>query len=323
MIRKALIPLVMLASAAALAQNRGRAVPIPIPIPGATVSGIVTAVNGTNVMLANGLITVDVSQATISDDRGARATIAPGSLIFAILKSSTSLQASSVVVTTLPQVTLSGAVQSVSPGAGTLQLLSVTIHIDANTSFGGSHNVRSLSDIVANDVVQVQANVVGSSIIASSILVFSVTPQPLPTFLHGTVKSIGADSWVITDSRRGDTTVLVTAQTKILGSPKIGDTVDVLAKIDSANNFVAISISVSPQPTQLHITGIVKSQVVILAPPGGSIWIIGPAVGLGPDFQVYVTSDTRIVGDPKVGDHVDVIAKSGRYGYEAISITKQ
>jgi uncharacterized protein DUF5666 len=316
MIRKALFALVLLPAATAFAQNRGRVVPIPFPIPGATIGGIVSAVNGTNVMLANGLITVDVSQATIADDRGARATITPGSLIFAILKSDTSLQASSVVVTTVPQVTLSGPVQSVNPSAGTLQLLGVTIHIDANTSFGGSHNIRSLIDIVANDIVQVQANVAGSSIIASSILVFSTSAQPLPTFLHGTVKSIGADSWVITDSRRGDTTVLVTAQTKILGSPKIGDTVDVLAKIDSANNFVAISISVSPQGMQTHLSGVVKSI-------SATQWIIGPAAGLGPDFLVQVNADTKIVGDPKVGDRVDVLAQPGPRGYIAISITKQ
>lgn len=316
MIRKALPALVLLATAAAVAQNRGRVVPIPFPIPGTTVSGVVTAVNGTNVALANGLVTVDVSQATIDDDRGAGATITPGSMIFAILRSTTSLQASSVVVTTVPQVTLSGPVQSVNTAAATLQLFGVTIHVDANTSFGGNHIVRGLSDIATNDVVQVQANAVGSMLVASSILVFSTSPQPLPAFLHGTVKSIGTDSWVITDSRRGDTTVLVNAQTKILGSPKVGDTVDVLANIDSANNYVAISIAVSPLPVQTHLTGVVKSI-------SATQWIIGPAVGLGPDFLVHVNAQTKIVGDPKVGDRVDVVAQQTPTGLVAISITKQ
>src|SRR5438132_13565990 len=100
MTRKALFALILLATTTASAQNRGRVVPIPVPIPGATVGGFVTAVTGTNVMLANGLITVDVSQATITDDHGARATVTAGSLIFAILRTTTSLQASSVVVTT-------------------------------------------------------------------------------------------------------------------------------------------------------------------------------------------------------------------------------
>src|SRR5437899_8991556 len=288
MIRKAVVTLFLLVAATASAQHRVPVVPIPFPIPGATVSGIVTAVNGTTVMLANGLITVDVSQAMIADDRGSSATITPGSQIFAILRSTTSLQASSVIVTTVPQVTLSGPVQSINTSAGTLQVLGVTIHVDANTSFGGHHNIQGLSDIATNDVVQVQANAVGSMLVASSILVFSTTPQPLPAFLHGTVKSIGTDSWVITDSHRGDTTVLVNAQTKILGSPKVGDTVDVLANIDSANNYVAISIAVSPQPIQTHLTGVVKSI-------SATQWVIGPAAGLGPDFLVRVNAQTKIV----------------------------
>src|SRR5207245_2304746 len=83
----------------------------------------VTAANGVIVVLVNGLITVDVAEAMIADDRGSSATITPGSQIFAILRSTTSLQASSVIVTTVPQVTLSGPVQSINTSAGTLQVL--------------------------------------------------------------------------------------------------------------------------------------------------------------------------------------------------------
>jgi len=317
MIRKTLAPLFLLVAVTAVAQNRGHAVTVPFPFPGTTVSGVVTAVNGTNVSLAIGFVIVDVSQATITDDRGNQATITPGSLIFVILRSSTSLQASTVIVTNIPQVTLSGPVQSVNAAAGTLQVLGLTIHTNSSTSIGGSHAIHGLSDIVANDVVQIQADAVGSTLVASSILVFAPAPQPLPTLLHGTVKSIGTDSWVISDSRHGDVTVLVNAQTKILGSPKIGDTVDVLANIDSAHNYVAISIAVSPQlPMQIHLSGVVKSI-------GATSWVIGPAAGLGPDFLVQVNTQTQIIGSPKVGDHVDVIVRQTSAGYVAISITKQ
>src|SRR5712691_8339166 len=199
MLRKFLGALILVVAATAWAQNRGRVVgPIPVPIPGSTISGFVTAVNGNTIELASGLVTIDASRATITDEHGvAVTTITPGSLIFAILRSGTPLQASSIVVTKIPQVTLSGTAQAVNVAAGTLQLLGVTIHANADTSFGGSHNVRGLADIVPNDVVQVQANAVGSSLVASSILVFAPMPQ-LPTLIHGTVKSIGTDSWVIT-----------------------------------------------------------------------------------------------------------------------------
>jgi hypothetical protein len=313
MIRKSLTALALLVAIAAFGQSR---VPNRTQIPGTTVSGFVTAVNGSTISLANGLVNVDVSHATITNDRGAAATITPGSLIFVVLRTSNSLEAASVVVSNSPQVTLSGPVQSVNASAGTLQLLGLTIHTDANTSFGGDHNIRRLSDIVANDIVVVQANASGSSLLATSILVFAPMRQLFPTLLHGTVKNIGTDSWVITDTRRGDTTVLVNAQTKILGSPKVGDTVDVLANVDAANNFVAISIALSPvSNSRFHFTGVVK-QI------GDRSWVIGPAVGLGPDRIVQVNSSTKIIGDPRVGDRVDVVLDPNSALNLALSITK-
>ncbi len=318
MFRKAIAAVVFIAVSAS-AQNRGRVVvPQPFPTPGSTITGFVTAVNGTKIALANGLVVIDAAQATITDDRGAAGNLAgitPGSLIFAMLRSGTPLQAISIVVSKLPQVTLSGTVQSVNASGGTLQLLGLTIQVDANTSFGGGHNVRGLADIVANDIVQVQANAVGSVLMASSILVFSPVTR-LPILIHGTVKNIGTDAWIITDSRRHDISVSVNAQTKIFGSPKVGDTVDVLANVDSANNFIAISITISPATTeQIRLTGVVKSIT-------GTQWVIGPAVGLGPDFLVQVNAQTRIVGNPQVGDRVEVVAQRGREGLVAISITK-
>ncbi len=316
MSRKIAAITLFLAATAAFAQRGHVVSPVP-PIPGTTVSGIVFAVGTNSVSLANGLVTIDITGATITDDHGAAATVTKGDLIFAILKSNTSLQASTVVVTKQPQVTLSGTVQSVNPTGGTLQVLGLPIHADANTSFGGGHNVHSLADIVANDLVIVQANAVGMNLVAASILVFS--PMPLPfTLIHGTVKSIGTQSWVITNTSGKDVTVLVNAQTKILGSPKVGDTVDVLANTDAANNYVAISIAVSPEtppPMQMHINGVVKSI-------GATQWVIGPAAGLGPDFLVQITADTKIVGNPQVGDHVEAVVQTGHNGFVAISITK-
>ena len=322
MIRKTFSALLLLIACTAFADNRGHAAG-PGQIPVTTVSGFVTAVNGSNVTLANGLVTIDVSHATITSDRGATATIAPGSLIFATVN--TSLVATTVVVSNAPQVTLSGPVQAINASAGTLQVLGLTIHTDVNTSFGGEHGIGRLSDIATNDVVLVQANNVGGALVASSILVFAPMQQLFPTLLHGVVKSIGSDSWVITDSHRGDTTILVNNQTRILGSPKIGDVVDVLANVDSAHNFVAIAISVSPTAhAQTHVTGVLKSKAITSGPNGpATFWTIGPAVGLGPDYQVQVTSETKIIGDPQIHDHVDALVNITSQGLVAISITKQ
>ena len=52
--------------------------------------------------------------------------------------------------------------------------------------------------------------------------------------------------------------------------------VDVLANIDSANNYVAISIAVSPQPIQTHLTGVVKSI-------SATQWVVNPGSGAETD----------------------------------------
>src|SRR5438552_18287821 len=107
-----LIPIVLAVIASGAFAQRGHVVAPPIPIPGTTVSGVVSSITGNTISLANGLVNVDASQATITDEHGNRASVAAGDVIFAILRSSTSLQASSVVVTKQPQVTLSGTVQA-------------------------------------------------------------------------------------------------------------------------------------------------------------------------------------------------------------------
>ena len=336
MIRKTLALVALLATTALVAQNRNRAVSNPdsqgggsFPIAGTTVSGFVTSINGSIISLANGLVTLDISTAKVLGDDGVVASVSsitPGSLVFAVLKSGDSapnapLQVATIGVTRIAQVVLSGPVQSVDPITGTLTLLGRTIHVTADTSIGGGRGSGALGDILPNEVVQVQANAVDGSLVATSILVFFETP-PASTLVHGTVKSIGAASWVITDGRGKDVTVVVNAQTKIVGDPKVGDEVDVVISVDSANANVAVSImkSITP-PLQVHLTGWVSSI-------SATSWTIsGPPGSMAPAFLLGVNAQTKIVGDPKVGDRVDVIAKLNSTallppGYLALSITK-
>lgn len=327
MIRKAIAFAVLLTATLSYAQSRGHAVFAPdarggFPVPGTTVSGLVTGVSGSIISLANGMVTLDASGAKILSDDGVVASlssITPGSIVFAVLKSAESapnapLLALSIAVTRSAQVTLSGPVQSVDLIGGTLTLLGRTIHITADTSFGGS---GGLSDILPNQILQVQANAVAGSLVATSVLVFAQSPPP-SIYFHGTVKSIGTDSWVITDGRGKNVTVVVNAQTKIIGDPKVGDAVDVLISVDSSGANVALSIMKSnPPSTEMHITGRVSSI-------SATSWTIspGPPGSMAPVFMVQVNAQTKIVGDPKVGDRVEVVAQVTRDGVVAISITK-
>jgi hypothetical protein len=43
--------------------------------------------------------------------------------------------------------------------------------------------------------------------------------------------------------RINDVTVMVIEQTKIIGNPKVGDTVDVCGRVDSSNKPVALTIT--------------------------------------------------------------------------------
>lgn len=312
------VPFVLaLTVTAAFAQSRGRATG-PLPLSGSTVSGIVTSVDGNVVSLAMNVVKIDISRAKVIG------SITVGSLIFATLSSSNvgmnaTLPAATVGVVNIPDVTLTGPVQAIDTVHGDLTVLGQEIDVDANTSFGGDHDVRGLADIAVGDTVEVEARAfftlapVPPELIANRILVIAPV-IPVSVLLHGTVKSIGTDSWVITNSQGTDITVVINPQTKIIGSPKVGDTVDVLANVDSANNYVAISIIGEIPLPQMHLSGVVKSI-------GATQWVIGPAVGLGPDFLVQVNAQTKIVGNPQVGDHVDVVVQPGTI-FVAISITK-
>lgn len=184
-------------------------------------------------------------------------------------------------------------------------------------SFGGFRNGEEidLSDIVRNQLVQAQVDAVNGRLIAREILVLAPVP-PQISGLRGTVKSIGTESWEI-ETGRETATVVVNAQTKIIGSPKVGDTVEVLYSIDSAHNKVAISIikfeRIPPPVSVLTFHGRVKSIA-------GSTWVVTADAG---DKTITVTERTKVAGDPTVGDLVQVLASEAEGGaLTAIAIMK-
>ena len=213
-----------------------------------TVSGLVTSVSGSLVSLADGLVTIDVRNAKYGYDHGPAVALAPGMLINAIVDNGVApnapLQARLVFVTTLSQVTLSGAVTAVDVARSTITLLGRTVDVNFQTKFTPliiDGHATSLADIKPTQLVTVTAGSSGSTLLASAI---TVTPmfQPPITLIHGTVKSIGTDTWVITTTT-GDVTVKVALHTP-MPTPdiKVGDTVDVFAITDDTGAYVAVLI---------------------------------------------------------------------------------
>ena len=281
------------------------------PANAATVTGLVTAVNGNLIQLAGGNIVIDAANAKI---HGA-GKIEAGMLVFAALTSADAaanapLAASTITATRLPDATLFGPVQSVDRTASTLTVLGRTIRVTPDTSFGGirkdfNGQRPSLADVQANDLVTVTTDVVNGQLVARSILLLPSAPPELHS-ARGKVKSIGSDEWVIERGRGEDLTVKIDAQTRIAGSPKAGDEVEVLYRVDSASAKIAVAIvklSV-PDPPSVRTFRISGSVVSIAS----NQWVVED----GKDRQrvtLKIGEQSRIEPGIAVGDRVEVLAQ--------------
>jgi hypothetical protein len=279
---------------------------------GATAGGIVSSVEGSLIHLAGGAITIDASGATV------HGTIEAGMILFATLKTAdvapnAPLPAATISVMRIPDGTLFGPVQSVDVANSTLTVLGRTIHVDDDTSFGGLHKLRGahsgLADILPNDLVNVTADERDGRLVASSIMVLGpAAPDVVST--HGTVRSIAADSWVIARERDGEITVVVDAQTKIVGSPKEGDQVEVLYRVDSANRLVAISIIRFERPEPPHVdvfrfSGRVESMET-------HAWVVAKADG--EKVKLIIERISKVDPGVRIGDEVEVLAQRNEDG---------
>ena|SRR5436190_9835257 len=244
------LPLLFIATAA-LAQIRGRAVMPPGLQAGAnTVSGTVSSVSGSTILIANGLISIDTTGAKfVGDD------VTPGAFVTAVLKSgdvapNAPLPATVIMVAHIPQATLSGTVTSVDIVASKFTLLGRTINVTPDTSFSGLLTLRpmTLADVFPSMLVAVEANVAGGALTARSVE--ALTPLRIaPTRFTGFVKAIGATQWTVglgpAGSLAPDFLVKVDKNTTIVGDPKVGDRVNVVGEL-TANGFSALSITKVP-----------------------------------------------------------------------------
>src|SRR6185436_13845880 len=97
------------------------------------------------------------------------------------------------------------------------------------------------------------------------------------------------------------TTFVVNGATKIIGSPRVGDRVEVLYTVDSANANVAISIvKVVEPPKVVKFTGVVKSIA-------STQWVITRDDD-HKDVVVKFGDNVRLFPAVAVGDHVEILA---------------
>ena len=305
------------------------------PMSGASIRGVVAAVQGTLITLNTGgapAITIETAAAKFMSDHNGTASLAdikPGVRITAFLNTapttqpSSALRAQLITIESQPDLQLTGTIDSIDVPHSRFVVLGITITADANTTFGSTFPtfvaIKDVSGLAVGQVVNVTARFASGAIIATSVQVTSPTIQAT-AILSGTVKSIGTTSWVITGRDGKDTTITIDAQTKIIGDPKVGDSVQVMATIDSAHNYNAIAIVKLDlhdiNTTEIH--GTVKSI-------GATQWVIGgPPGSLAPDFIVKIASTTIIYPDPKVGDRVVAVGTRDASGsFTATKISKE
>ncbi|MBK8598105.1 MAG: hypothetical protein IPP07_26500 [Holophagales bacterium] len=300
--------------------------------PQAAIEGTVTSINipfvggGPIVTLLDGLVHFDATDATVRFSSGIAGTTADleiGQRLVAFVESTQAMpKAKSIVVLAQrTDVTFTGAVERFDLTARTLTVLGFAVKVTARTIYGGPRDgtgQAGLEDLKVGDLVLVAATAETQALVATRVM--KLAPSPIPTSrLHGVVESIGTDSWTIV---RGDGTkdvVKVDAETKVVGSPKVGDEVDILSRPLPDGSLLALLIAASdPLPTvpTERYQGVVRS----ISPTS---WTIGPKVGEGPDRIFDVDGSTRVIGDPKVGDEVGILASKQVNGtYLAVAIAK-
>jgi hypothetical protein len=302
--------------------SRGRAVaPTPQPglpvtdpfrppvMSGATVSGIVSSVNGSLINLANGLVTVDVSGAKVIGANGQTTTITAGSTIFAVLKApdaataNTPLAAAIVTVTRTHDVAINGTIQSVDVAASTITILGRTIKITSDTTIYGffeSSGALHVGDLKSGEIAMVNADAKNGALVAFDVHVNSLIPRPSLSFFMGTVKSIANDVWIVTVDGK-DVRFVINGQTNINGQPKVGDIVNVVASTDSSGAYIAVSITtfVSLPTAHVRVVGTLKSIDDHAAVVSNGLI----------DTRFTITSTTKIIGAPKAGDRVEAIGE--------------
>jgi len=272
----------------------------------ATVYGVVTSVEGNVIRFADGLVTVDATEAKIVTGRGgagSMADVTPGALVFATLRDSAAgsgpLPAEMIAVTRIADATLFGSVDAVDVAARTITLLGRTIHVTDETSFGGLRGDKSLSlgDVLPDQLVLVETEALGGQLVATSVLIMTPMAPPQVITTRGTVKGIAVDAWVI-ETKKEALTLRIEPQTKIAGSPSVGDEVEVLYRVDSSNANVAIAIVRIELPTDpflRRVTGTIDRIE-------GDTWTIG-------GVAVKVTRDTKLEPFLRVGDTVEALVE--------------
>ncbi len=151
--------------------------------------------------------------------------------------------------------------------------------------------------------VWVRAHQEGDRLVAERIVVlWSIPKMPLDYTITGVIEAIAGDHWIVSGRE-----IIVPPDTPIEGTPEVGRdvTIDVTEQVDGT--LTARYITVHPSRPVYEFTAVLEDI-------SGNIWTI-----MG--YPILVDEQTEIVGDPHVGDVVDVRVEEWEDGtYHALYI---
>jgi len=251
---------------------------IPLPSPSltrpSTIDSTVTKVTGMVLDLVGGQIQIDVSGAAITNGDDPNAGPLPSTAIpvgarvvaqvtiLEILPPTSfpppPLPATSVVVFLPRDGRLAGTIEGVDVANGKFGMFYRAIATNSDTTWSGvgpNGPVRGIGDLAAGMYATVAVVASSGGLLAASVNAIGFVPPPELFAFRGPVQTITSTAWTIAGR-----TVQVDSGTKIVGDPKVGDIVDVVA-------FVHDPPPGSMAPSYLVALSITKAPV-ITSPPG-------------------------------------------------------
>jgi hypothetical protein len=243
-----------------------------------TVDGTVSKITGTVLDLIEGQIQIDVANATITSGDDSKGSPVPASAIPVSARVVAQVTVPDVIPAVFPPPPLAattavvfqahagqltGTIQAVDVAGGKFTLLSHTVSTNSATVWSGEvpigpvkiGPVKGIADLAAGMFATVSV-VNASGLLATNVEAFSlVTPPQLISF-RGPVQTITPTAWTIAGR-----VVSVDSDTKVVGDPKVGDTVDVLARIQNPPPG-------SLAPSYLVAISIIKAPVILPPNPG-------------------------------------------------------
>jgi hypothetical protein len=178
---------------------------------------------------------------------------------------------------------------------GTVTAISDTAWTVDTTVFTITDQTVFVGDPGIGDFVEVQFHVDVSGNSVADRIEKEDAPDAEVEFM-GIVEAIGDTSWTISGQVVG-----IDASTKIIGSPVVGDNVEVEARKAPDGTLTAIKIQKeNAEEQEVEFQGTVEAI-------GDTSWTISGQV-------VGIDASTQILGDPKVGDKVEVKANKAPDG---------